>query len=280
MRARWIWLAGLLLLAGACRHGGPPDAGPSADAAPVGEVMIPAPAATSGEAVEWRRDTVITARARLYRDGKWKGNVQVVGARQSRIAVETLAVAAGQPSRLRLRYVGFRSTVTVAGAERSEGPAVEGKTFEAEIAGDDVRISKAEGGGLTAAEVERVGRDVNDMLLMWRPAQGRKLKMGEALPAEGKQPTLMLEGARGGAAVLHVKLHTPLELPAGLEMQSTLEGQAMLDLGSGRLREARTEGVGPLETAKMDRKGEMVLTGTAEYVQTDVVSEPKTASKP
>jgi hypothetical protein len=196
----------------------------------------------------------------------------VVGARQSRMAVETLAVAAGQPSRLRLRYLGYRSTVSIGGTERQDGPSFEGKAFEVELAGDDVRISPVGGGGLTAAEVERVGRDVSEMLLAWRKVQGRRLRVGEPIGGDGGGPTVMLEGSRGGAAILRVKVATPLELPVGLSMDARLEGQALVDLGSGRLREARTEGAGTLETAKVDRRGEMVLTGTGSYVQTDIVS--------
>jgi hypothetical protein len=266
-------VAAALVLAAACRRDAPPDAAPAIDAPPVGEVTIPAPAAAAGETAEWRRDTVITAKARIYRDGKWRGNVQVVGSRQSRIAVETLAVTGGQPSRLRLRYVGYQSTVSIGGTQRPDGVSFEGKSFEVEVAGDDLRINALGGGGVTAAEVERVGRDVTDLALAWRAVQGRRLRVGEPVAAGTRHgPTLMLEGTQGGAAILRVKLATPLELPVGLEMQATVEGQALIDLGSGRLREVRTEGSGPLETAKVDRRGEMVLTGTAEYVQTDVVS--------
>src|SRR5687768_10184781 len=149
-------LAAMLALGGGCRRAAPPDAAPAFDAPPVGEVTVPAPAATPGETSEWRRDTLITARARIYRDGKWRGNVQVVGARQSRIAVETLAVSGGQPSRLRLEYVGYQSTVSIGGAKRDDGASFQGRTFEVELAGEDLRINAAAGAGVTAAEVERV----------------------------------------------------------------------------------------------------------------------------
>jgi hypothetical protein len=266
-----VWGAAGCARGESARGSAPAEAADAMAAGRIGEVTIPVPPAAVGDRVEWRREASVGTKARLYRDGKWRGNVSVVGERRMAIAIETLAVAAGQPSRLRLRYASHHSIVKVGGSERPAGPALEGRVFDVELEADPVRVTAADGERIDAPLVERVARDVSDLVLPWRSLAGRRLLPGETVALERPRgTTATFKGTRGGAALVGLKAESLLDLPAGLEMQATLHGEALLDLSTGRPREIRSEAAGTLTTTRFDRGGKSLLSGMAQLVQVDV----------
>jgi hypothetical protein len=246
-----------------CRAQPPPPAAPPPDAgARPGEVAIPLPAAAAGDVVTWRREGTLDVRGRMFHKDRFRGNVTWTGTRASEIRVETLAVEAGRPSRLRLTYTAHATVARTGGLERALGPALEGRSYLVEIVAGEPRVSAEGGAAAGDAEVERVALDVRDLDLRWRPVQGQTLVIGAAVA--GPSP-LVLRSARGGAARVATRGRGNLAVGLGAPIEADLDLEAAIDLATGRVREVRDGGVASLSRARVEGVKDAELGGTAEW---------------
>lgn len=220
-------------LAAGCRREAPAETVAAVDAAaPVGEIVVPAAAWAAGDVVTTRSTLVATGSVRLYKDGKWKGSGQVTLTTEVESRREVLGVdGAGQPTRLRLEYPRYVSTMKVVGGEtRDLAPRLAGRSFIADLAGG-LSVVAGDGAAVPPAELEVLRRDVEG-LTMWSPLAGRTLVIGQVVESPGARFVVKSRGEKTAVVGARVVVG-----------DVAVEGEAMLELGSGRVTRFEGDGV-------------------------------------
>ncbi len=265
----------LLCVLGACRDGAPaPEitAPPPVDAAPVGELTLPAPVARVGDVVTVDAETSISAKVRLYRNGKFGGFLTLSASHKR---VTSAEVQDG--GRVRLTYVQNRMTDVATGAERAL--PVEGKTYVF-----DARGVIAEDGHEPPEDEDVIVR--RDVRLVLAPSPlpelvaGRTLTLGQqqdvpesSLPALSTGGTKLerlgwlYKGTRRRQAVIGWTGAIEDTWWNGLALKANLVGEVILDPATGELVEATSDGPVTLEVPVLEGGKKASYVGNGRMVQ-------------
>lgn len=264
----------LLALAAACGRTAPaPVEVADAAAAPIAEVVVPAPAPVVGEVETVRTAVNASGTARFYRDGKWSGNGSVAFSVTREARHEVLAVDGGRPIRMRFSYPRDEVTLRAGGEDRVLPATNAGRSYVVDLAGGLSVL--AEGGAAVGAdELQIIRQDVED-LARWAPIQGRALVLGQAIDGPPPWNAHLVLKSRGETTA---KVAARLAMPLGGDAPVQVDGEATLDLATGRV--ARFVGDGTMDmarTSKVGKRGAMEVVGE---LRVKVVQETESRRSP